>query len=132
MSKQKTKGLASDIDVRIGALLKQYRKKAGFSQEKLAEALGITFQQIQKYENGVNRIAAGRLYEMSNILNIPVQSFFAGFAVSGFGDQDQETLTDAETDNGLIALLKTYHRISDPKKKEQFVMEAKELAKKLS
>ncbi len=132
LAKQKTKGLPSEFDVRIGALVKQYRNRAGFSQEKLADALGITFQQIQKYENGVNRIAAGRLFEMSNILNMPVQSFFAGLGAAGLSDNLQESLVDHDTDNGLIELLKTYHRLSSPKKKETFVKEAKKVAEALA
>ena len=71
-----TKGKANSVDQHVGSMVRQIRKKKGLSQEALAEHLGITFQQIQKYENGKNRIAAGRLHTMSKVLKTPVQRFF--------------------------------------------------------
>jgi len=62
------------VDIYVGKRLKELR--GSMSQEKLAKKLGITFQQIQKYENGKNRISAGRLYYMSQILNVDIQDFF--------------------------------------------------------
>src|SRR5215216_762258 len=64
------------IDVRVGARLRLRRKMLGLSQEKLGEAIGLTFQQIQKYERGANRIGASRLYELSRVLDMPVSFFF--------------------------------------------------------
>src|ERR1044071_7122837 len=64
------------IDVRVGARLRLRRNMIGLSQEKLGEALGLTFQQVQKYERGTNRIGASRLYELSRILDVPVSFFF--------------------------------------------------------
>lgn len=68
---------ASAIDKRIGRNLRKMRLEASVSQEKLAEGLGITFQQVQKYESGANRVAASRLYEISRILNRPLDAFFS-------------------------------------------------------
>jgi len=64
------------IDVHVGSRVRLRRTLLGMSQEKLGEALGLTFQQVQKYERGVNRIGASRLYHLSQILDVPVSFFF--------------------------------------------------------
>jgi transcriptional regulator with XRE-family HTH domain len=64
----------------VGSRLKHFRVQAGLTQEQLAEAEGITFQQIQKYENGTNRIAASRLYSFTKILGIKADDFFKGYS----------------------------------------------------
>lgn len=69
------------IDIYVGGRLKYRRTMLGISQEKLAEALNVTFQQIQKYEKGINRIGASRLYQLSEILNISVSFFFEGCTI---------------------------------------------------
>jgi transcriptional regulator with XRE-family HTH domain len=71
------------IDVHVGARLRQRRLTRGVSQEKLGEQLGVTFQQIQKYEKGSNRIGASRLFEVSRILDIPVGYFYEGLPEVG-------------------------------------------------
>lgn len=67
------------VDVHVGAKIRQLRVKAGTSQERLATALGIKFQQLQKYERGMNRVSASRLYQLAQIFDVPVGSFFKGF-----------------------------------------------------
>jgi transcriptional regulator with XRE-family HTH domain len=69
---------ANNIDKMLGHRVRSRRLEIGMSQEKLADLLGITFQQVQKYEKGVNRIAASRLFEISSALDMPIESFFAG------------------------------------------------------
>jgi len=64
------------IDIHVGSRIRLRRTMLGMSQEKLGEALGITFQQIQKYEKGTNRVGASRLQNISSILNVPVAFFF--------------------------------------------------------
>src|SRR4051794_25093654 len=64
------------IDVRVGARLRLRRNMLGLTQEKLGEMIGLTFQQVQKYERGANRIGASRLYELSRVLDVPVSFFF--------------------------------------------------------
>ncbi len=73
---QRKKGKSTDEDVIIGKRLKQMRCLRGWSQEQLAEFSGITFQQIQKYERGTNRISASRLLQFSKALNVDIQSFY--------------------------------------------------------
>lgn len=66
------------IDAHVGGQVKLRRAVVGMTQTELANQLGITFQQVQKYENGTNRISASRLYLIAKILNVPLESFFAG------------------------------------------------------
>jgi transcriptional regulator with XRE-family HTH domain len=68
---------ANPIDTHVGMRVRLRRTLLGMSQEKLGEAIGLTFQQVQKYERGANRIGASRLWELSNVLDVPVQFFFS-------------------------------------------------------
>jgi transcriptional regulator with XRE-family HTH domain len=69
---------ANPVDVQVGNRVRIRRMLIGMSQEKLGELLGLTFQQVQKYEKGVNRIGAGRLYDVSRILGVPIDYFYEG------------------------------------------------------
>jgi transcriptional regulator with XRE-family HTH domain len=71
---------ANPIDIQVGNRVRIRRMLIGMSQERLGDLLGLTFQQVQKYEKGVNRIGAGRLYEVSRILNVPIDFFYEGVA----------------------------------------------------
>ena len=64
------------LDIEVGLRLRTFRLQKGLSQERLGNQLGLTFQQVQKYEKGINRIGAGRLQRIANILEIPVGDFF--------------------------------------------------------
>jgi len=97
------------------------RTLLGYSQEKLGNAVGLTFQQIQKYERGANRISASRLYQFSKILNVPVAFFFdamppdvdadqSGAAAGGEEAFDQQQLAQRET----AKLVRAYYAIADP------------------
>ena len=118
----------SPIDVHVGTRIRLRRTLLGMSQERLGEALGLTFQQVQKYERGVNRVGASRLFDLSRVLDVPISFFFddmpdslvsvyggqssrrvAGFAEmqDGFGD---DTLNRRET----LELVRAYYRITDP------------------
>ncbi len=88
------------------------------SQEKLAAALGLTFQQVQKYERGANRISSSRLHQLSRIVDVPISFFFddmpaevsgAGFAEGGQQDYDHEKLSRRET----LELVRAYYQIED-------------------
>ncbi|HTJ89773.1 MAG TPA: helix-turn-helix transcriptional regulator [Rhizomicrobium sp.] len=80
---------ANPIDVQVGNRVRIRRMLIGMSQERLGDLLGLTFQQVQKYEKGVNRIGAGRLYEVARILNVPVDFFYEGVG-------DAPGISDAE------------------------------------
>jgi transcriptional regulator with XRE-family HTH domain len=83
------------IDVHVGGRVRLRRTMLGMSQDKLADALGLTFQQVQKYEKGVNRIGASRVFEIARVLNVPIQFFFDDYDPEtgrsyGFAEADAE------------------------------------------
>jgi transcriptional regulator with XRE-family HTH domain len=76
---------ANPIDIQVGNRVRIRRMLIGMSQERLGDLLGLTFQQVQKYEKGVNRIGAGRLFEMARILNVPIDFFYEGMEAQASG-----------------------------------------------
>jgi len=87
---------ANAIDRKVGQRVRTRRLEIGMSQEKLAELLGVTFQQVQKYEKGVNRIAVSRLWDISVALEMPVSRFFETVSVGrGVAEGRQEYVDDA-------------------------------------
>ena len=88
--------------------LRERRMLLGLSQAALANGLGITFQQVQKYESGSNRISAGKLYGCAELLDVPPEHFFEGLEGSGSGTPDQTRSDDA------LKLAKAYYGIDDP------------------
>ena len=126
MSKAK-KGTPDNVDVHVGKRLRVRRSLLGISQEKLATMVDITFQQIQKYERGINRISASRLHQFSRILDVPVQYFFENIEESGqnatsgltygLSDNEQEGFdgpaNDIMNQKETITLVKTYYEIKD-------------------
>ena len=117
------------VDKYVGSRVRMRRIMLGMSQEKLGEALGLTFQQVQKYEKGTNRIGASRLQQISHILQVPVEFFFEG-APHLAGTSRAEGFTDApspayvadflSSSDGL-ALTKAFMRISDAKLRRRIV-----------
>ena len=88
------------IDVHVGNRVRMRRMLVGMSQEKLGDALGLTFQQVQKYEKGANRVSASRLYQMASTLGVPIQFFFDDIPLS---TQSSDPDGMAESDNaGLL------------------------------
>jgi transcriptional regulator with XRE-family HTH domain len=86
---------ANAIDRKVGQRVRTRRLEIGMSQEKLAELLGVTFQQVQKYEKGVNRIAVSRLWDISVALEMPVSRFFETVTARGVAEGRQEYVDDA-------------------------------------
>ncbi|WP_422108184.1 helix-turn-helix domain-containing protein [Agrobacterium tumefaciens] len=80
------------IDAEVGVRIRSRRRTIGLSQGKLAEALGVTFQQVQKYEKGTNRVGASRLQNLANALRVPVEYFFYGNAKQTAGSETQTLL----------------------------------------
>lgn len=83
------------IDIHVGGRLRMRRMLVGMSQEKLGESLGLTFQQVQKYEKGTNRIGASRLYKISQILSVPVGFFFESIP----NEEDQPGFSENSADS---------------------------------
>jgi len=109
------------VDVHVGSRVRLRRTLLGMSQEKLGKAVSLTFQQIQKYERGANRIGSSRLYQLANILDVPVSFFFEGVEErisreeSGVSEGEQEAFeSDQLSRRETLELVRAYYRISDP------------------
>lgn len=97
----------SAVDAHLGRRLKVRRRQLGISQQALAERLGVSFQQVQKYEKGANRLSAAMLYEASRALSLPVSSFFDGLGEAGTGATQAELAASpegAELANAYLAI----------------------------
>ena len=136
--KKKTKKTPNPIDVHVGSRMRLRRMLIGMSQEKLGEKMGLTFQQIQKYEKGVNRIGASRLFQLSQIMGIPVQFFFEEAPVVGnHRDEEATGFAESEGENYIVSFLNTreglelnraFLKITDPKVRRSVVELVRSLA----
>jgi transcriptional regulator with XRE-family HTH domain len=120
-----SKGFPNPIDVHVGSRIRLRRTLLGISQENLAEAMGLTFQQVQKYEKGVNRVGSSRLVDLANALDVEIPYFFQEMSAAveqqtpsmlmnakklpKIGDE-QEPMLKRET----LELVRAYYRITDP------------------
>lgn len=123
-----TRKASNPIDVHVGARVRMRRVLLGMSQEKLGESLGITFQQVQKYEKGTNRIGASRLFKISQVLGVPVSYFYEELAgnsekaVAGFGEsQSQGYVVDFLSSSEGLQLNKAFMKIQDPRVRRKVV-----------
>jgi transcriptional regulator with XRE-family HTH domain len=126
---------SSPIDAHVGTRIRLRRTLMGMSQERLGEALGLTFQQVQKYERGVNRVGASRLFDLSRVLDVPISFFFDDMpeplaatygAAGGLGMRRGYGFADAQEGFGgppgdeamnrreTLELVRAYYRITDP------------------
>jgi transcriptional regulator with XRE-family HTH domain len=115
-------------DKHVGARVRMRRMMLSMSQEKLGDALGLTFQQVQKYEKGANRIGASRLQQISQILQVPVSFFFEGapnsgpFQTEGMSEAPSPAyVSDFLATSDGLALTKAFMRIKDPKLRRRIV-----------
>ena len=122
------KKVPNPIDKHVGSRVRMRRMMLSMSQEKLGNSLGLTFQQVQKYEKGTNRIGASRLQQISHILQVPVAFFFEGAPNVGGprGDSLSEAPSPAYVSDFLatsdgLALTKAFMRISDSKLRRRIV-----------
>ena len=126
-----TRKLPNPVDVHVGARVRMRRMLIGMSQEKLGESLGLTFQQVQKYEKGSNRIGASRLYQIGAVLGVPIEFFFEGLERDQATDGadhgarfDTELLSSAEG----IQLNSAFFSISDPRLRKRLLDLVKAMA----
>ena len=127
------------VDTHVGSKVKSRRLMLGLSQEELAKSIGLTFQQVQKYERGTNRISVSRLVDISRALKSPIDYFLDGCAamaqgklraIKGFGDNKQATLEpDPMTRRDVLDLIRAYQAINTPQLKKQLLEMAKAMAK---
>ncbi|MBI3445939.1 MAG: helix-turn-helix transcriptional regulator [Magnetospirillum sp.] len=134
-------GLPNPVDIHVGARVRLRRTLMGMSQEKLGESIGLTFQQVQKYERGANRIGASRLFDLSRVLDVPVSFFFDDMADAvqsqspqavsrGLGLQEEPASfeVDPMTKRETLELVRAYYSISDPQVRRRVYDLAKALA----
>lgn len=107
------------VDVHVGGRVRMRRMILGLSQDKLADALGLTFQQVQKYEKGSNRIGASRMFEIADVLKVPVQYFYDDFSAKngsyGFADGQQNSFMELLHSPEGVQLCRHFSEIKDPK-----------------
>jgi transcriptional regulator with XRE-family HTH domain len=124
------------VDVHVGHRLRQRRVAVGLTQDRLARAVGITFQQVQKYERGTNRIVASRLFELARVLEVPVQYFFDG--LEGLPDGESAAaraefadLPDVMGERETLMLVRAYHQIGDSRVRRRVVDLVKSLSERI-
>ena len=119
----------SPTDKHVGSRVRMQRMSIGMSQEKLGEALGLTFQQVQKYEKGTNRIGAARLQQISRALNVPMAFFFDGApaldetatALQGFAEAGTNYVVDFVSSAEGMLLNKAFARIRDGRVRKRII-----------
>jgi transcriptional regulator with XRE-family HTH domain len=131
---------AQPIDAHVGKRIRMRRSMLNITQEMLAESVGVTFQQIQKYERGANRISASRLHQLSQVLDVPVEYFYQEFAEAGskrarhgLSDNAQESIG---TDDKLytretLDLLKVYYSVEDNRKRRELLKIIRSMAENM-
>ena len=135
-------GKPNPIDVHVGARVRLRRTLLGMSQEKLGEAIGLTFQQVQKYERGANRIGASRLFDLSRVLDVPVSFFFDDMSEDvqqqspvhiikgpmGLSEDPAPYEPDPMSRRETLELVRAYYNIQDPQVRRRVYELAKALA----
>lgn len=122
------------IDKHVGSRVRMRRMMLSMSQEKLGDSLGLTFQQVQKYEKGTNRIGASRLQQISLILQVPVSFFFEGAPLPAGRPEGLEEapspgyVTDFLSTSDGLALVRAFTRIENPKLRRRIVDLVQEMA----
>lgn len=129
--------MAHPVDTFVGSKLRARRVMLGLSQESIGKAIGVTFQQIQKYERGINRMGSSRLYDFGKILSVPISYFFEGYEGEqndggqysvGMADEaagfEHEKVNSRET----TELIRSYYSIKDEKVRKRFADLLKSMA----
>ena len=138
------KKIPNPVDKHVGARVRMRRVLLGMSQEKLGEALSLTFQQVQKYEKGTNRIGASRLSQIAKTLSVQIAFFFEGAPAdaqfeeltgfgAGFAEDEQATyISDIMSTPDGLQLARAFSRINDPKRRRMVITMANTLADEAS
>jgi transcriptional regulator with XRE-family HTH domain len=115
---------ANPVDVHVGQRVRSRRVMLGMTQDALGKALGLTFQQVQKYERGGNRISAGRLFALSRVLNVPISFFYedlladppsGAMGLSLASGSSHIAASDVMLERETLELVRAYYRITDPR-----------------
>lgn len=108
------------VDILVGQRMRERRLILGLSQEKLAEACGVSFQQVQKYERGQNRLSASRLFRVAQVLGVPISYFFEDADEAAAGQPMPDISGVPVDDPEIDELARVYHEISDPNLRRRF------------
>ncbi len=110
------------VDVHVGKRIRQRRWMVGMTQQQLAEQVGIKFQQIQKYETGMNRVSASRLWDISNTLDVQISYFFEGLDSDGRARayKDAALQGDPLADKEALELIRSYYTMPEKQRKRLF------------
>ncbi len=113
---------AHPMDLHVGRRLQLRRKALNMSQKTLAERIGVTFQQIQKYERAANRISAGKLHDVARMLSVPIYYFFQGFpGLVGVADEQSGFDHATQADVQAMELLRNFRAIENPAVRQQIL-----------
>ena len=118
---------ANEVDVAVGARIRNLRLRNKLSQEEVGRRLSVSFQQVQKYEKGTNRVGAGRLAALAKVFDVPVGAFFSEAKLSQKAAPRQQI--DQLTVRNEIRLLEAYQALHDKRLQNAFVVLAEELAR---
>ena len=132
-------GIPSPVDVYVGARLRQRRTLLGMNQTNLGDAIGVSFQQTQKYENGANRISASRLFDLSRVLDVPIEYFFDDmpleFAASSPATEKRGRVKELPSykpnpmaKRETLELVRAYYKITDPQIRKRLFEMTKAIA----
>ena len=116
------------IDRLVGARVRLRRQALSMSQTELAQAIGLTFQQVQKYEQGKNRIGAGRLASIADVLRVPVAYFFEDLPAPGAATEEADAVASALGERGAVDLVRAYAAIPDRRVRQRLLDLARALA----
>ncbi|MEJ0074296.1 MAG: helix-turn-helix transcriptional regulator [Alphaproteobacteria bacterium] len=117
-------------DIEIGRKIRALRLQRGLSQSGLAEGIGLTFQQVQKYEKGANRVSAGRLQRIADLLRVPITFFYSGMGERTKKHEDESTGFALMQTKGALRLLRSYADIQSRRTKYALVVLSESLRKK--
>jgi len=141
ITRRRVPGVSDPIDVHVGSRVRLRRTLLGLSQERLGEAVGLTFQQIQKYERGANRIGASRMYDLAHVLDVPVSFFFDDMpddvkqrdavpvSVSGEDDEAAGAEPNPLNRRETLELVRAYYRITSARVRKRMFELVKAVAR---
>jgi transcriptional regulator with XRE-family HTH domain len=118
---RRSTGRTQDIDRHVGARVRERRIMLGLTQQQLADLIGVTYQQAHKYERGINRVSAGRLYEIAQVLSVPVGYFFDGL-------QEENTRAVSPRERMCLELARNFAQIPNERHQEALSQLARVLA----
>lgn len=131
-------GKPNPIDIHVGSRIRLRRTLLGMSQSRLGDAIGLTFQQVQKYERGTNRVGSSRMYELARVLDVPIAYFFEDMAsdtakrarqhlLGNATDTSVHDERDPMTKRETLELVRAYYKITDPRVRKRLFEMAKAL-----